>query len=319
MYKSLYKYSGIFILLLALVLGFLGCEKDSGMIEPVGPQMSVENDIEPIEVFISDMRDNGISEEEIVIEVDKYLDDQLAQDGYADIPTIENPVKYYPGSLSKTTALIQNDGRIAIEDEDYRGIKGTIRPGSMDIHDNNTEVIYATSHLGYGGSNWVEVGVRHRIVNGQPDEYEVYTYVSGTAKYTDGSQGWKIIKTLTKSQACSYHSFKIYITSGAATGGGFSGYLKWDGSTVANFKIGQKYNNPDANFETFTKSWSYSTKTETSNIFKTMSIYKSGWKKWGTGGISDEVHWDHSPVSQTFTSGDYYKVENKLKKKYVIW
>lgn len=318
MYKSLYKYYGIFILLLALVLGFLGCEKDSGMIEPVGPQMSVENDIEPIEVFISDMRNNGISEEEIAIEVDKYLDDQLAQDGYANIPTIEYPLKQYPGSLSKTTGTIQNDGRIAIEDEDYRGIKGTIRPGSMDIHSGNTETIYATSHIGYGGSNWVEVGVARWISNGQPTDYWVYTYVSGTAKYTDGTQGWKWIKTLTKSQACSYHTYKIYVSSSYSSGG-YSGYLQWDGSTVANFKIGQKYNNPDANFETFTKSWSYSTKTETSNIFKEMKIYKSGWKKWGTGGISDEVHWGHSPVSQTFTSVDYYKVENKVLKKYVIW
>lgn len=310
MYKSLYKYSGIFILLLALVLGFLGCEKDSGMIEPVGSQMSVENDIESIEVFISDMRNNGISEEEIAIEVDKYLEDRLAQDGYANIPTIEYPVKQYPGSLSKTTGTIQNDGRIVIYDEDYRGIKGTIRPGSMDIHSGNTETIYATSHLGYGVHNWVEVGVKHII----GEDYWVYTYVSGTAKYSDGSQGWKNIKTLTKTQACSYHSFKIYITSGANTGGGFRGYLQWDGSTVANFKIGKKYNNPDANFETFTKKGKYSTKTVTSNCFKTMSVYESGWKKWGTGGISDVHPYAHSPVSQTFISGDYFKVYNRLNK-----
>ena len=96
---------------------------------------------------------------------------------------------------------VQKDGRMVIDEANYNGINGYMRPGNLEVSSLGTEAHYFTSHLGYGG-RWIEVGVAR--FNFDPSRYIVYTYDSGRP----AGQEWKTWGTTNPNVN---HHFLIYI------------------------------------------------------------------------------------------------------------
>lgn len=129
---------------------------------------------------------------------------------------------------------------MVIDEANYNGINGYMRPELLEVSSTGTEAHYFTSHLGYGG-RWIEVGVAR--FNFDPTQYIVYTYDSGRP----AGQEWKTWGTTNPSVN---HHFLIYVYP-TDDGSGYPYAIWWDDTVIDTGHTPYYWNNPDENHEFF--------------------------------------------------------------------
>ena len=143
----------------------------------------------------------------------------------------------------------QKDGRMWIDEYNYRGINGIVHPGDMEVSSSGTNHQYLTSHLGQpvgGDPCWIEVGVAKfsEIFGGDPNEFVVYTVDSTLpedeqfephANFTNGNQDF---------------NFEVYV-SNVLYPEGYPYLLSWNGQVIRTGHVPFAKGNPDENHEYF--------------------------------------------------------------------
>ena len=238
---------------------------------------------------ILDMQLKGASEREIAQYV---LNSPISrQAGWTDADNAKAlgyfqrfPEKSLQG-ISPMYQEVQKDGRMVINEYNYNGINGYMKPGNLEVSSTGTEAHYFTSHLGKNG-NWVEVGVARFSLN--PSQYIVYTYDSGRPS----GQQWKTWGTTNPNID---HNFKIYVFD-ARDGSGYPYSIWWDGVLIDSGHVVNYYNNPDENHEFFAGS-ATSFQTCSQGYFRDSFLYKKV-------GSSYNTYWWNANLPETTQS--YY-------------
>jgi|GEM_PF-1991325 len=138
--------------------------------------------------------------------------------------------------------VVQKDGRMTIDEENYHGINGYMRPGDLQVSSDGTQYHYFTNHIGNSGI-WIEVGVAR--FHWEPDEYVVYTYDSTRP----AGQEWETWGTTDPNVD---HHFIMYVYDYDGTGYPYN--IWWDDNLIRSGKLSHYNNNPDENHECFAAS-----------------------------------------------------------------
>jgi hypothetical protein len=193
---------------------------------------------------------------------------------------------------------VQRDGRMAIDEANYNGINGYMRPGNLEVSGSGTEAHYFTSHIGYGG-RWIEVGVAR--FNTNPSQYIVYSYDSGRPS----GQEWKTWGTTNPNVD---HHFIIYVYD-TDDGSGLPYAIWWDDTLIDSGHTPYYWNNPDENHEFFSAT-STNFESCSQGYFTNSFLYKKEGSSynayWWNANLPETTHaYSMSPVlfSRTPTSG----------------
>jgi len=184
---------------------------------------------------------------------------------------------------------VQKDGRMVIDEANYNGINGYMRPGNLEVSSLGTEAHYFTSHLGYGG-RWIEVGVAR--FNFDPSRYIVYTYDSGRP----AGQEWKTWGTTNPNVN---HHFLIYIYP-TNDGSGYPYAIWWDDTVIDTGHTPYYWNNPDESHEFFAANVNnfqtcYQGYFENSFLYKKVGNNVNAY--WWNGNLPETTHaYSMSPV-----------------------
>ncbi|GAB7016163.1 hypothetical protein [Methanogenium cariaci] len=188
----------------------------------------------------------------------------------------------------------QKDGRMWIDEHNYRGINGIVHPGGMEVSSSGTNHQYLTSHLEQpvGGNRcWIEVGVAKfsEIFDGDPDEFLIYTVDSTLPEdeqfmphgnFTNGNQDF---------------NFQISV-SNVQCPEGYPYTLSWEGQVIRIGHVPFAKGNPDENHEYFAAD--SSSFTPVSNAYFWDS-YQFGDQTavWWNDNLPEETHeWGISPA-----------------------
>jgi hypothetical protein len=188
---------------------------------------------------------------------------------------------------------VQKDGRMVINENNYHGINGYMKPGNMEVSSTGTQAHYFTSHLGNSG-NWIEVGVARFYTD--PSQYIVYTVDSGRP----AGQQWNTWGTTDPNTD---HNFITYVYD--YDGSGYPYAIWWDSTLIDSGHLANYNNNPDEVHEFFAGSAS-SFQSCSQGYFQESFLYKKEGSSynayWWNGGLPETTnHYSLSPVWHTMT------------------
>lgn len=136
--------------------------------------------IERSSSLIREYRTNADAEKAIAAEIQKlprvsYLAG-WSEDDAERVKHVYAQAKEFEEQKIGDRSLTQKDGRMWIDEYNYRGINGFVHPGGMEVSSSGTNCQYLTSHLGQpigGNPCWIEVGVAKfsEVFGGDPDEF----------------------------------------------------------------------------------------------------------------------------------------------------
>jgi len=203
------------------------------------------------------------------------------------------PERVAQQGMSPMYQEVQKDGRMAIDEYNYHGINGYMKPGNLEVSDTGTEAHYFTSHLGNSG-NWVEVGVAR--FNFSSSQYTVYTYDSGRPS----GQQWKTWGTTNPNTD---HHFIIYVYDYDGTGYPYA--IWWDDNLIDSGHVTHYNNNPDENHEFFAGP-AGNFQSCSQGYFKESFLYKKEGSNynayWWNGNLPETTqHYSMSPVQHSMT------------------
>lgn len=203
------------------------------------------------------------------------------------------PEKAMQQGISPMAYETQKDGRMVINENNYHGINGYMKPGNLEVSTTGTQAHYFTSHLGNSG-NWIEVGVARFYNN--PSQYIVYTVDSGRP----AGQQWKTWGTTNPNTD---HHFIIYVYD--YDGSGYPYAIWWDNTVIDSGHLTHYNNNPDEAHEFFAGT-NGNFQTCSSGYFRDTFLYKKEGNNynayWWNGNLPEYTnHYALSPVKHSVT------------------
>jgi hypothetical protein len=239
------------------------------------------------------LKSQGLTEESIAQYLLKLP--KSRQEGWTDADN-EKAISYlkkYRHNLTEGSNLkyqeVQKDGRMVIDEANYNGINGYMKPGNLEVSDTGTEAHYFTSHIGTAG-RWIEVGVAR--FNFDPTQYIVYTYDSGRPS----GEEWN---TWGPTDPNVVHHFILYIYD-TNDGSGYPYTIWWDDTVIDSGHTPYYWNNPDENHEFFAANIA-NFESCSKGYFKESFLYKKEGSSfnayWWNGNLPETTHaYSLSPV-----------------------
>jgi len=246
--------------------------------------------IERSSSLIREYRTNADAEKAIAAEIQKlprvsYLAG-WSEDDAERVKHVYAQAKEFEEQKIGDRSLTQKDGRMWIDEYNYRGINGFVHPGGMEVSSSGTNCQYLTSHLGQpigGNPCWIEVGVAKfsEVFGGDPDEFVIYTTDSTLPEkdqfephgsFTNGNQDF---------------NFEIYVSS-VQDPEGYPYMILWGGQVIRTGHVPFTRGNPDENHEYFATNSSF-TPVSTAYFWDSY-LYNDQVAVWWNDNLPEETH-----------------------------
>ncbi|MCZ7385553.1 MAG: hypothetical protein O8C63_12515 [Candidatus Methanoperedens sp.] len=285
----------------------VSAQESNGRISPDAVDKATVDERTPS--FIKELRNKGFSEAEIAKAIlnlsTKYQDGWTDEDNkrvVGNFKKVQEGLKNNTLQSTGTQSYVQKNGAMVIDETNYRGVNGYVRPSSMEVSSSGTQIQYVTSHLGAAGT-WIEVGVARFYWN--PNEYVVYT-VDSTQPSDQQWKTWGIANPNIDNNFETYvHDFN--------DGQGYPYYIAWNGIVIRTGHVPFAAGNPSEDHEYFAASASSFTPVSLS-YFKESYLYRGNTALWWNGYLPETTHyWGDLPVrvNRYIPSGsNAYKIDS---------
>ncbi|MCC7565764.1 MAG: hypothetical protein KO206_05750 [Methanomicrobiaceae archaeon] len=249
--------------------------------------------------LVQELRKNPDAEETIAAAIHNYPR-VVYLTGWSDddnerIKGIYERAKEYWEQEAGVRSWTQKDGRMWINEYNYRGINGLMHPGGMGVSSSGTNCQYLTSHLGQpigGYPCWIEVGVAKfsEIFNGDPNEFVIFT-VDSTLP-----EGDKFVSHGNFTNGNRDFNFEIYVSS-VQYPQGYPYMLSWEGEVIRTGHVPFTRGNPDENHEYFAADSSSFTPVSTAYFWDSY-LYNDQTAVWWNENLPEKTHYSQgsSPV-----------------------